>query len=99
MALTNIFREPRREITEQVVGAALVVPAIVLCVWATVYFGGSVYACPALKESPCWIGAAVTLPAILLAIIIGLTVIHGIGDAACNALQRRGLHLRPRVRY
>jgi len=43
MALSNIFREPRREITETVVGMALVtvpIAAIILLRWASRNFLG-----------------------------------------------------------
>lgn len=88
MALTNIFREPRREITEFVVGIAVVgaigVPDYYFATWFEAVSNG----CP-------WplgmiIGAAAGLCLVLAAIAT-----HALGEGICDTLDRRGLRLRP----
>ena len=95
MALSNIFREPRREITESVVGLVV----FGAFAWADYYVarwfqdvtGGWHDGCP-------WpIGMMLGLLVGFLAMCL-LIITHGIGDGICNALQRRGIHLRPRQR-
>lgn len=103
MALSNIFREPRREITESVAG--LVVFAVVVFVdysfglWLQDYAGmcgpagtSNSYIC-----LPWQIGMAFGILLALLA-FLALIITHALGDAICNALDRQGIHLRPRNR-
>ena len=94
MSISNVFREPRRELTEQLVGAA-VVGVLLLFDWRfALWFQASVN--PADKEFRI-VGLIVGLGC--LALLSGLTVFtHFIGEQVCDSLQRRGLHLRPRVR-
>lgn len=96
MALSNIFREPRREITESVIGILAVVP-----------FGYLDY-----RLASAWVATSKNAPPFPLAlIVIGLGFLialiasvvfmlltHEFGDWICNQLQTAGLHLRPRNR-
>lgn len=97
MALSNIFREPQREITESLIGIAL--------------FGVAMAADYAFAD---WFVVAAGAPpprfaGIALGIVIGvfltfagialLFITHFIGEAICNAIQRNGIHLRPRDRH
>lgn len=95
MALSNIFREPRREIIESVVG--LMVFAVFA--WGDYHFaqwfkdvtGGPRIGCP-------W-PIGMFFGFLLLVAIIGLVLLtHMLGDAICNLFQERGVHLRPRKR-
>jgi H+/Cl- antiporter ClcA len=98
MALSNIFREPRREITETVVGIAVV----------AVLLGADYFAARELQKIPGWsdcplLVAMVLIPgAIAMGWGLGLfrlpQIAHAIGEDACEALQRHGIHLRPRNR-
>lgn len=103
MALSNILREPRREITESAVGilavGAVAVPALWLdylfAVWFREVSGGDASGVP-------WpvgivIGALLTLAAVLFFSMV-LAATHAAGEGICNALQRRGIYLRPRER-
>jgi hypothetical protein len=106
MALSNVFREPRRELTESAVGIAITVAVLgpvlgldyLFGLWFYEFMGGA-------KAGPVGegvlfgmlIGAVVILVGGLV-IFLGLLVTHAIGEGVCNALQRRGVHLRPRVR-
>ncbi len=103
MALSNIFREPRREITESLVGlgvAGAVITGIgywsYWCVKAT---GGTV-----LTSLPIamFMVAITSIAAIAVLWVLGylfLAATHAIGEDICDILQRRGVHLRPRKRY
>jgi hypothetical protein len=97
MALSNIRREPQREITESAVGLVI----FGLFMWADYEVAlwmievGPPHAPPVpivmILASAFLLGGVGLLVGIIL-------VTHQIGDAVCNALERNGLHLRPRVR-
>ena len=107
MALNNIRNEPQREITEQAVGVAVVLLAIVVDVimaywvdWYTQDWG--------LNHMPASIGILL-IPIILTGVLffVALAIIfvsivvlamHELGELICNKLQDRGIHLRPRNR-
>jgi hypothetical protein len=102
MALSNIFREPRREITETVVGMALVTVPIAADYFAAL---GLQKLSGGWNEFP-WPWGMVFVPfgVIIVATVgaaVGLgfpLVVHAIGEIACEALEERGIHLRPRNR-
>ena len=96
MALSNIFREPRRELTESVVGT--VVTGLLLWAdyhaahWFYLASGGEGKGCP-------WPLGMILLPIVALgATCTFLFIPHVIGEALCDALARRGLELRPKRR-
>jgi hypothetical protein len=100
MALTNIFREPRREITETIAGIA----AIVIVLGGLLAIGAKSvqFISPEMyEESP--IGAGIV--ALVVAVIVVFTtsvilnVIHDVGEEVCGSLQKRGINLRPKRRY
>lgn len=101
MALSNIFREPRREITESVVGIAAAAIAVGIVAPGDYYFalwfeeitgGHKTGGCP-------WeLGMAFFGPCAGLLILGAILATHGLGDAICNRLERVGLQLRPRNR-
>jgi hypothetical protein len=90
MALSNIFREPQREITESVVGIVLLTAFIfagyLFCLWI---------GCKRWEDFV--LGGALWL-LVVGAVWLFITVTHDIGDEVCNALQRANIHLRPRNR-
>ena len=99
MALSNIFREPRREITESVVGLC-VFAVFALADW---WFASWLADCPACgPTAPPWVlRMLLSLLVGVMLVILGCGVLlftHALGDAICNALQARGIHLRPRER-
>ena len=100
MALSNIFREPRREITESVVGIVAVVPLgladYVFGLWFRYLMGGP-YDGPYLLLSML-IGIFLSFICLVVGLVF-LGITHAIGDGICNILQNRGIHLRPRQRY
>lgn len=95
MALSNLANEPRREITEQVVGVVLMglyIATTIAIVWGL-----------GAKKPEDWVLGtllvAISLPALAL-LLVGLTVaVHGLGDLACGWLGKLGLDPRPTQRY
>ena len=100
MALSNMLNEPRREITETVVGIAVVVPFA----WLDYYFACGLWeSAKGTKDSMPFVVAlfftAFTLAGLGFMLVMFLLLVHGLGDIACNALERRGFQLRPRQRF
>ncbi len=101
MALSNIFREPRREITESVVGLTV----FGLAAWADYSFGRWLQEYAHITHSdgtgfdpvpwPMGMIAGVLIAIGAVFVVLGT---HALGDVICNALQRNGIHLRPRQR-
>jgi hypothetical protein len=99
MALSNIRKEPRREITESLVGILVLVAVI---------YGDYTFAAWAVPvDSP---DRAVFIPITMVVGLIGLFVAglilagllyltHSIGEVVCDSLAERGLELRPKQRY
>lgn len=95
MALSNIFREPRREITETVIGVLTIVPITWLdyqfAVWFHKVSGGDEHGCPLILGM--FFGVFVAI-----AFISFVFFIHTIGEVVCDKLCDRGLELRPKQR-
>lgn len=96
MALSNIAREPRREIIETVVGLVIFTAFMgldyTLAVWIEGVTGGP------HDGLPWQVGMLFGIPAGGAAIFLAL-FIHFLGETVCDTLQRNGIHLRPRNRY
>lgn len=97
MALSNIFREPRREIVETAVGFLVVSVLIGGFVWVDYYFAHWFWTIVGDPSMPLFIAYGVGFLAIGVA-CLGILIVHEVGDGICNSLQRRGIHLRPCVR-
>ncbi len=99
MALSNIFREPRREITESAVGLGIFGVYAYGIYHAARWFnditGGSHHGMPIALAMLLTFFASI-LACMLFFLIIVAT--HALGDGICNALQKQGIHLRPRNR-
>lgn len=97
MALSNIFREPRREITESLLGIA----PIAIWLYVDYRLSVAIEAEVGPRDMP-WQGAMVLLTIGLLVALFFLFLIavgtHALGEAICNAIARRGLELRPKNR-
>lgn len=98
MALSNIFREPRREITESVVGLVPFVGFIALDVFLTRWI------CRADTHRD-WgqiMGIFFVIVVGTLMALFGLVLLalftHFIGEEICGFLARHGLELRPKNR-
>ena len=98
MALSNILKEPRREITEQLVGT-LVIFALPVADAIFAHYA------PRPSDYTFWdmMGTGLCLGIILAlgaaAVTIVAKIVHAIGEETCNALEAYGVHLRPRRRY
>lgn len=98
MALSNIFNEPRREITESLVGIAIVSLGVGVCAGFVAlewWFDPTLLLTDAVLKLLILAACGAIL---VFAVVVFLHVTHALGDAACNAFQARGIHLRPRVR-
>ncbi len=95
MALTNILREPRREITETVVGLAIIVPIVYLDYRFALWFEeatGPDKSCP-------WPIGMMFGVMIAILIVMGAVAIHILGTGICNWLENNGIQMRPRQRF
>lgn len=96
MALSNIFREPRREITESVVGLTIAGGLL----WADCRFARwlqNVWPYTTPDAPPLIVGMIFGLVGVMVAMMF-FALTHALGDGICNVLQTRGIHLRPRQR-
>ena len=99
MALTNIFREPRREITETLVGAVVLggllygdyILATALPIPDGLLSYGEIIALRMLIQP-------IVVVLALVGLWLALACIHAAGEGICNRLQASGIHLRPRRR-
>lgn len=95
MALNNIIREPRREITETGVGIGLVIVG-----FAALYWPSAVTAqwfCRAIENSApliWWTTALITMVAIGLVGWGALALVHNFGERFCDNLAQRGTEIR-----
>lgn len=100
MALSNIFKEPRREITETVVGLGIFLAVAAPLVWGESCLWNLIrFYCKDTDVAVC----LTVLCNVLFGVGVGLSVlllmgIHQLGDSICTSLENRGVHLRPRVR-
>lgn len=104
MALSNMLNEPRREIVETVVGIAAAAAGFALLILYEYLFVSLVYLpwlCfghnASAHGNDVNVGTFVGIVALGASFLL-LIAIHALGDAICSALQRRDIHLRPRVR-
>lgn len=98
MALTNMLREPKRELIEQGYGLIAVgcfvavdfalAAAVARLVDGTVHVPVSEFLCCAF----------ISLFVIAAAVVL-LLIVHSVGEAICNAMARHGNDPRPRDRY
>lgn len=101
MALSNIFREPRREITETIIGLMVLTPYI----WVSQHLVTSCHQVPGpggvgLTPWPvAYLLAYILVAAAIFFLIVIAIGIHGTGNFVCNQLEVMGLRLRPSKRY
>jgi hypothetical protein len=99
MALSNIFREPRRELTESAIGlvvfGGVALADYSFATWLENYAG--YFPSSGNPHLPWPLGMLIGIGVGIFAVGV-LFATHEIGTAICNALQRGGVHLRPRQR-
>lgn len=97
MALSNIFKEPRREITESLVGILTGVSAIFG--W---YFGAVMLQHYLRLEDGSKVPFVSCLTGVALLFVLFLVVVyltHWLGEVVCDWLEDRNLDPRPKQRY
>lgn len=101
MALSNIRREPQREITESFLGVAVTVGLIVGDYWLAKYVVNHIIT-RSKSETADLVGCMFCIP--LVTVLCGLVIVgiaygtHAIGEGICGFLARRGLDPRPKIR-
>lgn len=98
MALSNIFHEPRREITETAIGLGLLGGLFCgLYGWTCLTWG------PADAKVVSFWGAMGVWTLVAVAGSVGLTVlcvfVHWVGEEIADVLEDHGIQLRPKHRY
>lgn len=96
MALSNIIREPRREITESVVGLTMFGGVVGLDYYFALWFSDAM-AATSMGSCPVFLGMMLGLMGGILIVFLAF-ITHALGDGICNALERNGIQLRPRNR-
>lgn len=103
MALDNIFVEPRREITETVVGLGAALAVWFVIYWAARWFVWLDWITWSKTEPlPVWFAMmlmGIVVPVGFLLSLVVLGGIHALGEGVCAVLDKRGLKLRPTQRY
>ena len=102
MALSNIFREPRRELIEQLAGSVAVfggVGAFLAADYGIVQFSGWTGQSgePPLAVAMIFIALLMIVAGMLLFLL--LLVAHAVGESICGAMAERGFDPRPKRRY
>lgn len=99
MALSNLFKEPRREITETLVGLFLLIPVF----WVTHQISRAMLA--DLPHTPTFIDLLLThllggffTMAGTAALVAAAFGVHALGEQVCNWLDEHGLRLRSKER-
>lgn len=96
MALSNMLREPRREITESVVGL------LIFAVYMSVSYWFALWICEQDRATPFAVAMVFSMLGVFyvpFALMAVMFVVHVAGDIACDMLEAIGVHLRPRQRY
>ena len=101
MALSNIFREPKRELIEQWYGfVAFVVFAVglVICDLAIVALNMEIgWVRPFWDWKDIEAGQIFAIPGLFI-VAFFVYLIHDLGEAVCNGMQARGRDPRPKNR-
>jgi len=96
MALSNLPREPRREITETLIGLLVIVPVAVIIHLIAGLFP---HKDPYIDVFFSHFFALFIVGFGLFFLWLGVIAIHNLGENVCNALAKKGLELRPRRRH
>jgi TRAP-type C4-dicarboxylate transport system permease small subunit len=100
MALSNIFREPRREITESLAGTLLIGLLVLGDCLAANWVSHRLNVATRSDEIGLFVIALLFIPIVSFIALFFLVILpHWIGESICDSLARRGLELRPTQRY
>lgn len=95
MALSNIIRQPRRELTESAMG--ILVSAVVIGIlYLPGYYLGSWFQEATIGPSPdlIWLWTLIAMVLLFFGGWIVLLITHSVGERFCNNLANRGIELR-----
>lgn len=95
MALSNIFNEPRREITESLIGIVCLIPVGISAYWIACRI---VEADDKLPFPAALLMGFLLTAAWIISLIMFIFATHILGDKVCNLFQTGRIHLRPRER-
>lgn len=98
MALSNIFREPRRELIEQAFGLIGLLGIIVIWLLLTAVMCRLVDGTIHVPIREFCAAAGLAIP-IMLLIVLAAIAVHAMGEAICGAMAQRGHDPRPKNRY
>ena len=102
MALSNIFREPRREITESAVGTVVAVGLLAADYrfgwWFQEALQSSGAHGPGYYDGVWILGMVIGLLTIIAAYPVFFIFPHFVGETICDFLADRGIELRPKRR-
>ena len=97
MALSNTFKEPRREMTETIIGVVVVGGAIIADYSFANWLASGI---PNWADRiACIVLGIIFTPVAVVLMIALLAAAHAIGDAICNRLAELGADPRPTQRY
>lgn len=100
MALSNIFREPRREITETLIGMTLFGGFLILdhlfANWFYAYMVSNPSDCPL---AVCYFVLPFGLLVTSVILYVMAKLIHWVGEEVCDWLDDYGFDPRPKRRY
>lgn len=96
MALSNIFREPRREITETVVGLGIFGLLGLADLGFAEWFLTVLAPISPDKKIAAWVVSLAVGALLGVVLIVVCAGIHAAGEAFCNYLEASGIRLRPR---
>ncbi len=102
MALSNMLREPRREITETVAGIVCVAAIGAPFIWGVITLANIMQASDRDPMSSWEFYLGLSFGIIILGGFIAavfLLITHSLGEWACARLDNLGLRLRPKQRY
>ena len=97
MALSNIFREPRREITESIIGIVAAIGVVGGGIWIDYRIGCWI---ESISGTGFWhtsweVGMGLGFIG-LCALIVAAEITHALGESICEALADKGYDPRPR---
>jgi uncharacterized BrkB/YihY/UPF0761 family membrane protein len=100
VALSNVFREPRRELIETGVGAVIVAGIVVITTIPATYIANTMTRVdPKFDYSLAFVlGVAIVVVAGLLTCLIAM-IVHSVGEEVCDKLEKNGIRLRPKERF
>lgn len=99
MALSNILREPTREIIETALEIAVCIVPICLFIYGDYLFAPWFYRVTGGDTGCLIIDAIIVWPILVFTCVVLMVIIHNIGENVCSSMKDRGHDPRPIRRY